>query len=88
MKSKYMTFDYLGTSKSGKTEAYAVNSKSGKARADDGFRLGIIKWHAPWRQYCFFPDSGCVFSRGCLDDINNFIQGLMDERKIKGNGGS
>lgn len=81
MWSKYMTFELLGYSDSGLTRIFVVNSKNGKARADDGFRLGIIKWYAPWRQYCFFPDSGCVFSKGCLNDIENFIQELMDKRQ-------
>ena len=44
--------------------------------------LGMIKWYAPWRQYCFFPADDCVFSKSCLEDVNNFIQQLVDERKI------
>lgn len=77
--SKYIEFELVGHKP--KTHIYSVNSISGKERADDGYRLGIIKWHAPWRQCCFFPNSGCVFSRGCMNDINDFIKKLMDERK-------
>ena len=73
--SKYMTFDLIGHSDSKKTKVYAVNSKSGKDW------LGVIKWYAPWRQYCFLPDPGCVFSRGCLKDVEDFIEKLMEERK-------
>jgi hypothetical protein len=36
-------------------------------------RLGEVKWYAPWRQYCFFPNDFTVFSKGCMEDINNFI---------------
>ena len=43
--------------------------------------LGEVKWNGGWRQYCFFPASDCVFSKGCMEDINHFIQQLMDERK-------
>ena len=42
--------------------------------------LGWIKWYAPWRQYCFFPSEQMVFSRGCLRDINDFIEEHKAER--------
>jgi len=48
----------------------------------DQTRLGIVKWHGPWRQYIFisanFP---CNWSRDCLQDLTDFIQKLMDKRK-------
>jgi len=43
--------------------------------------LGEIMWHNGWRQYCFFPAEDCVFAKSCLEDINHFIQQLMDERR-------
>ena len=43
--------------------------------------LGEVKWECGWRQYCFFPEEQCVFAKSCLEDINDFIQQLMDERK-------
>ena len=48
-------------------------------------RIGEVKWYAGWRQYCFFPYEDSVFSKGCLDDIGEFIQQLMDERKKNSN---
>lgn len=38
--------------------------------------LGIVKWHGPWRQYCFFPTGPAVYSTGCLSDINDFMHKL------------
>jgi len=35
--------------------------------------LGEVRWHAPWRQYCFFPDHQIVFSPSCLRDITSFL---------------
>ena len=58
-----------------KTSVYAVFSKS------NGKELGRIFWYAPWRQYCFFPVSETVWSRGCLQQIQDFINKLMEERK-------
>ncbi len=43
--------------------------------------LGYIEWNNGWRQYCFSPEEECVFSKSCLEDINHFIQQLMDDRK-------
>ena len=43
--------------------------------------LGEIKWHGPWRQYCFFPspDAHTVWNNRCLDDVQVVIKTLMAE---------
>lgn len=43
--------------------------------------MGIVKWYPQWRQYCYFPTALAVYSKGCFDDIGEFIQQLMDMRK-------
>ena len=43
--------------------------------------LGVIRWDRGWRQYCFYPNAETMFSKGCLEDVNDFIGQLMDERK-------
>jgi len=43
--------------------------------------IGKIMWYAPWRQYCFFPEPETVWSRSCLDEVNAFINQLMEARK-------
>lgn len=73
MSKTYIEFTLL--QRKPKTEVYTVNNKS------SGVLLGIIKWFAPWRQYCFFPSETTVYSQGCLKDIENFIQKLMHKRK-------
>jgi hypothetical protein len=67
----------LPTSGKRKTAVWQCLNKS------TDFSLGTIQWHSAWRQYCFFPEWNTVFNRGCLEDINDFIQQLMDERKNK-----
>ncbi len=71
--SEYMEFFRSGYT--GKTEVYDVLSKR------SGAILGHVKWYGAWHQYCFFPSPQCVFNNGCLNDIVEFIQGLMEERK-------
>lgn len=45
--------------------------------------LGEIRWHAPWRRYVFYPNSGTLFDSSCLLEICSFIGNEMDKRKVK-----
>ena len=73
---KYLSFIELNPNK--KTKVFEVRNKI------SGGRLGCVKWYAPWRRYCFFVDfPGIVFDAGCLADIQDFINKLMEERKEK-----
>ena len=55
-----------------KTKIWGVrNNRSGEA-------LGMVQWHAPWRQYCYFPTQSAVYSAGCLADIQAFIEEASD----------
>jgi hypothetical protein len=53
-----------------KTMVYAVGNIKSQSI------IGYIQWHGPWRQYCFFPEVHCVFSKGCLKDIIDFLNSL------------
>jgi hypothetical protein len=45
--------------------------------------IGMIKWFSRWRQYCFFPTNETVWNINCLNDVNEVITMLADERKKK-----
>lgn len=71
--SEYIRFEEI--EQKPKTKVYAVvNIKL-------GYRIGKIKWHGPWRQYCFFPDVGTIFNKDCMQYIIKFITKLMEERE-------
>jgi hypothetical protein len=72
MNSEYLEFTLEEKLK--KTEVYLVSSKSGE-------RLGFIRWFSPWRQYCYFPIEGTLYSKGCMNDISTFINNLMEARR-------
>ncbi|HEC40677.1 hypothetical protein LCGC14_0223090 [marine sediment metagenome] len=73
-KKKYIRFDFL--EKKPKTMVYAVvNIKFGNI-------LGVIKWHSAWRKYCFFSEGNVIYDTICLNEISEFIKGLMDKRKL------
>jgi hypothetical protein len=73
IETKYLRFEEL-TVKT-KTKQFAVKNKL------FGGMIGHIKWHAPWRKYCFFVNGDFVFDAGCLSDITDFLDKLMSERK-------
>lgn len=60
-----------------RTSVYGVYSKH------HGDLISIVKWYAPWRQYCNFPEPETVWTRSCHCDINRFIDKLMATRKKK-----
>lgn len=43
--------------------------------------LGEIKWHAPWRAFCFFPEGGCVFDSGCMAKIVEWVRAANEQHK-------
>jgi len=67
-KIKYIEFNLL--EQKPKTNVYAVRNIKAQ------MIIGYIKWHCAWRQYCFFPLEGTIFSEGCLEDIIEFINSL------------
>ena len=46
-----------------------------------GQQLGYIKWFSRWRCYSFFPERETIFNNGCLKDIKDFIDRLMNDRQ-------
>jgi hypothetical protein len=44
--------------------------------------LGEIKWHAPWRRYCFFPNGMLCADACCLAELQTFLVQQMTDRLI------
>ena len=59
----------------GKTKAFRIINKI------SGVDVGEIKWKVEWRQYCFYPDNFTFWTSGCLNEVTEFIDKLMEERK-------
>ena len=71
--SKYLEFKQVPYE--GKTKRFNIISKN------SGDILGRISWYSPWRQYCFSPAFETIWNKDCLNDIQDFLQHLMDGRK-------
>ena len=50
------------------TKRWAVMPEDGSAQ------IGMVKWHGPWRKYCFFPMGETVFEQVCLREIADFCE--------------
>ena len=67
-KFEYVHFDLIEEKL--KTKVYSCSNNRSKTE------LGTVKWYPPWRQYCYFPTIQAVYSKGCLNDIEMFIEQL------------
>ena len=75
LKTKYKWIEFIDQSISKrKTQSFYIRNTSGDI-------IGVVEWHVPWRQYCFYPEDTMVFNKGCLEDINHFISQIMGARK-------
>ena len=50
-----------------KTRRWVIENKK------SGAELGVVSWYGAWRQYTVVFNEDCVFSGGCLKDIQEFI---------------
>jgi hypothetical protein len=73
---EYVCFELLGRSRSGITERWSCRNRR------SGAELGVVKWYAPWRRYCYFPTAQAVYSAGCLRDVADFIDRLAKAKKV------
>ncbi len=80
MKTEYQYIHFIHVpTPTRKTERYFCHNLSG------GDMLGVVEWYGPWRQYCFAPVglklTEIVLSKGCMEDVCDFISQLMEARK-------
>jgi hypothetical protein len=72
MKTEYQFLHFVKVEQKPKTMVWSCQAHHGNDE------LGIIKWFASWRQYCYFPSVQSVYSTGCLKDIADFIDQLKE----------
>ena len=39
--------------------------------------LGEIRYYSQWKQFCFFPERGTVWSDDCLRNVRDFMKTLV-----------
>jgi len=75
--TKYLRFTKLERPPNKKTDTIIIESKSG------GYILGRIQWFGRWRQYCFFAYNETIWNSGCLEDVNEVINELKEQKKLE-----
>ena len=60
-----------------KTRRWMIENKK------TGTVLGHIGWYGGWRQYIVQFSQKCIFSAGCLDDIQKFVAQANADHKTK-----
>jgi hypothetical protein len=79
---KYLQFreiNYEGR----KTKTFLVSSTSFDRLNED---IAEIKWYSAWRSYCLFPFVQTIWDKNCLNEINDKIDELMNERASQSEG--
>lgn len=79
--TKWLVFSIID--KKPKTVVVAVDNISGQRKP------GEIRWHGPFRQYCFCVNTAdhatLIFNNGCLEDIANVCTELNTAHQAKKN---
>ena len=75
--TKWLIIEKLPRQENKKTDIFDVYSK------DQNIIIGKILWWGGWRQYIFAPNENTIYERQCLKDISDFLNKLLEERKIK-----
>ncbi len=76
MSGKWVSFFPDDVPKGRKTKQWTVVPQTDKETRDeaDYVELGLVKWHSPWRRYCFFPSPGTLFDAACLRETADFCE--------------
>jgi len=75
--TQYLVFEEQEIKASRKTKIINITNIT------HGEVIGVIKWYGSWRQYCFYPTNNTIWNTTCLDDVQEVIVKLMNDRKIK-----
>ncbi len=78
IKTRFKYIHFVKIDEKPKTTVWSCQNNSGD------YSIGLIKWEPGWRQYCFFPEPGMLFSKGCMQDICEFITSLNQEENRAG----
>lgn len=75
---KYISMSELRSQRT-KTKVFTIRTNG------DCFLLGEIRWNGSWRQYCLIPtiQATTIWSKGCLNDVSDFLQKINKEQRNK-----
>lgn len=74
---KHLKFKFLCMSSTQRTKVFEVTD------FEETVILGVIKWHGPWRKYCFFPERSTLYDASCLSYIAHMCFDYTEKHKKK-----
>ncbi len=74
---KFLSFHEDGTIPGGTTLFVRVMTADGRGL------LGTIRWFAAWRRYTFYPFSDTLFDAGCLREVADYLEKMMQDHAKK-----
>lgn len=78
MTSKRYLYFNRTTTPERKTSTYDIMKNEGDGTAS---YLGVIKWYFPWRRFVFEAAPDTFWDSGCLKEVTEKIDELMEARK-------
>ncbi|OZI09595.1 hypothetical protein BWI93_03160 [Siphonobacter sp. BAB-5385] len=76
MSSPFKTYlKFVQIRDTGKTKIFEVQSLR------YGNKLAEIKYYGAWRKYTLLPEAHTLFDCKCLQEITDFMNSLMEERR-------
>jgi len=70
----HLKFELQPKRKGTRTEIWTVTDQ-------EEYRLGEVRWYAPWRRYTFQPDAETLYDAKCLQRISDFCAEETFKRK-------
>lgn len=74
--SKWLEFVKLVREPGRKTDTYLVKNKVTM------ITIGGVFWYGGFRKYVFQTNPNIIMDAGCLKDVSDFLEALMEERKV------
>ena len=84
-------FEYIHFVEMTSVTASASKTKHWECRNRCFDLLGEVRWHSPWRKYCFFIENSMfpakgdfvVLASGCLTNISEFLTEANELHKLE-----
>lgn len=70
LKTRYYFVHFVKVEDKPKTTVWSCRNN------DSGVEIGVVKYHGPYRCYCFFSKVEAIYTTIGLDDICEFVRAL------------
>lgn len=76
---KYLTVVVSPRPEGRRTNVYYVINKKRSC-------IGVVKWHGPWKRFCFYPSPESCYDPVCLESVADFCRLAMSDYREERHG--